>query len=561
MPLPDSLLSTILQSPEFNILLESQGIPKNDLIALLQFAHNENVIILIRPVERLTKSLQEEKHPTKNFKIKGKSSSWGLWAGFIPIDQALSKLFDANSAIIDKANKEVQACIDQKHALETHLKITEKRFQELEEKEIIYPQKKKDGEYLVIYCPRPHSDTFELCYAKKINTESEAEYAIYTTEKKPFYVLADTVLKRPLIADYDLLAIFTPWKEYSQENVRRNPDITFERHIRKRSPNTQRHSQNTPEKYYAQEDPNLGNVAPLIEKIIIELNKILDKGYGLNCFHHNDDAGSPASNPAANYPITVITPKGIRVIKDENGLVNFIYEILPNHYRVAVNPLWGPAVNWAATSDYHFNKITLAYRFDNSQENMERTLAEVFKSIDLSDALFTKELANLFKLMTEVKSDTNTLSSRQEEDDLQIREAGDRRGFLAAQISYEQNHLPVKKLIKNFFSIIQESLFVNSTLVVNLGHSFEELKKKKALSEKNIDKLITLTKILKNNIKDLYEILNHLPMVRAELISDYFTLAETHICNNKLNVMKFKNLVANMIDETSREQNLLSMRP
>jgi hypothetical protein len=59
--------------------------------------------------------------------------------------------------------------------------------------------------------------------------------------------------------------------------------------------------------------------------------------------------------------------------------------------------------------------------------------------------------------MAEVKFDPDTLSTKQEDDDLQTRKAGDRRVLLAPQTSCEQSHLPdkkpIKKLMEKFFNI------------------------------------------------------------------------------------------------------------
>ena len=99
---------------------KKQGIPEADLISLANYAREKNKIILFRPVEFIAKSLHEEKkYPTKDFNIKGKSASWGAWAGFIPIDQAYSKLASASIEQVQKYNKNVRACIKQGYAIAT----------------------------------------------------------------------------------------------------------------------------------------------------------------------------------------------------------------------------------------------------------------------------------------------------------------------------------------------------------------------------------------------------------------------------------------------------------
>lgn len=497
---------------------KDQGIPEKDLLAIASYARIHHVILCLRPVETLTKIFHKVgQYPTKNFKIKGKSSSWGLWAGFIPINQCFSKLVNANNNTIEKANKEVEGCIQEHNAQSTHLRITEKRFQELTKKGIIFPQAKKEGEYLVIYCPHPHeqehASKFELSYVKKVNAESGIEYEIYTSEKKPFYVLADLVLKRPLIADYDLLAIFSPWKNYSQDYIRLNPHITPENRQRRLSPKAIRRSLENPENFLDREDPDMGNVANITKQHIAGLNKALNKGVGLQRIHHNDDAGSPFSNPEANYPATVVIPpiKGfastIFMIENTEQFVDFLNKLnLTGDYRIEVNPLWEPPVKWAAVSNYFFSKIQLAYCKDKSLENLNKTLIEIFKSIGLSDATLTKELTNLFGIMTGGNFDN-------------------------------------KVLLKKFFDIIQSSLFLNSTLVVKLCRSLETLVNFEALSEKNIDRLLTLNKILRKEVQDFYEILdtlNNLATKDAKIIDRYLKLAESHICNNKLDRDRFK---------------------
>lgn len=119
---------------------KDQGIPDKDLLIFEEYADNQNVILLFRPVEPLTKILHEAgTYPTKDFKIKGKTSSWGLWAGFIPVDQRFSKLINTNTETIQKANKEIQVCINQGHALMIHLTIPEKYFEYLKRTKGYFP--------------------------------------------------------------------------------------------------------------------------------------------------------------------------------------------------------------------------------------------------------------------------------------------------------------------------------------------------------------------------------------------------------------------------------------
>lgn len=472
----------------------SQGIPEKDLCDLANYAEDHDIILMIRPVEVLSRSLHgERQYPTKSFKIKGKSASWGPAAGFIPVDQRFSKLVGARTGTIKKANEDVQACIEAGDACPSHLKITEQRFQELKEKEIILPQRDEEDGYLVIYCSPPHSKTLELFYAKKT---SKTEYQIYTSEKQPLYVLADKQLQRPLIADYDLLAIFFPWKNYSQDNIRLNPYVTHPNRQLRLSPNSKRRSKESAEAIYAREDPEMGNVAPITITHIEGLNKTLNKGKNLQCFHHNDDAGSPASNPLSNYPITAIVPLTedleSRMIETPEEFVDFINKINSlGYYRVEVNPLWELAVKWAAQRNFFLYQAKIAYANKNV-EIMERTLKKIFKFIQLTDSTFIDEIINLFKLMAKGNFD-NTI------------------------------------FCEKFFDFTQSALLVNSILVVRLCRSLEFLLDNQALSEKNIDHLIILTNLLRKDVQSFYKLLDKLSTLANKdvKIIDEFLLNKT----------------------------------
>lgn len=382
-----------------------QGIPKEDLLRLSRKSEEMNIVLLIRPVEPLTKALHEQgTFPTKNFNIKGKSSSWGPWAGFIPVNQAYSKLSGADLDKISEAKKDVQNCINQGFAQATHLTITEKRFQELQSKGIIHLKEEKENEYLVIDCPSPHSSKVEICYAKKINVATGTEYAIYTDTKEPFKVLADMHLNKPLIADYDLLAIFGLWENYSRDNIRPNPDVTLRERYRKLSSEERRRSTESSESFYAREIQNLGNIAPKTIKIISELNKALRKGDHLECIHHNDDAGSPFSDPRANYPITALLPQFIKelpkivLINSAHDFVHFIKVVNNYQYRIETNPLWEPTVQLAAKEDFYQKKFYFENKLNNLKD-LNIFLRNMFKAIGLTDSTLIEEITRILLLI------------------------------------------------------------------------------------------------------------------------------------------------------------------
>ena len=112
---------------------ENQGIPASYLKMSQEVADEEDVIIAIRPVEKICRTLIEEGYASKGLKIKGKSANWGPQAGFIPVNQALSKLATAPQEKIDKFNRINQETIfDKHHAEQEHLHISGTRIKELE---------------------------------------------------------------------------------------------------------------------------------------------------------------------------------------------------------------------------------------------------------------------------------------------------------------------------------------------------------------------------------------------------------------------------------------------
>jgi hypothetical protein len=457
---------------------KKQGIPEADLISLANYAREKNKIILFRPVEFIAKSLHEEKkYPTKDFNIKGKSASWGAWAGFIPIDQAYSKLASASIEQVQKYNKNVRACIKQGYAIATDLRITKKRYQELVALRIIFPQsQQEDNEFIALDCPTPAQDQLKLCYAKEINATSE--YAIYTAEKQPFQVLADPNLKRPFIPDFDLLAIFNPWEDFGRENIRPNPDISYEKRLRKLSIRERINLAETEQDFYARELPNLGNITQQTLKTINEMNDALDKGPYLQCIHHNDDAGSPASNPKLNYPITVLLPQhfgifssSLLLIETPEQFVYFIECINPLGYRVEVNHLWEKSIQFAAKKSFNQKKV-----FFDLNQNKLNSADEMLTVIGLPvDKTWMHEIMRIFRLI------------------------------IQAQINFQLEYV---------FEVIQACLMVNSRLLSLWCFGIELLLTKKLLTKNTLSSYLQFLNTLEDDTSGFRKVIQKLDKIQ-----------------------------------------------
>ncbi|MFM5023483.1 anthrax toxin-like adenylyl cyclase domain-containing protein, partial [Aeromonas rivipollensis] len=83
------------------------GIPPEHALRMQAVAKEKDTVFGIRPVEGMVTTLIEEGYPTKGFSVKGKSANWGPQAGFICVDQLLSKRENRDAAEIDKLNQAV----------------------------------------------------------------------------------------------------------------------------------------------------------------------------------------------------------------------------------------------------------------------------------------------------------------------------------------------------------------------------------------------------------------------------------------------------------------------
>ncbi|MES2998661.1 MAG: anthrax toxin-like adenylyl cyclase domain-containing protein [Pseudomonadota bacterium] len=352
---------------------KEQGIPKEDLQCLWDYVKKSNVVIMFRPVEAIAKTLLEEGEcPTKDFNIKGKSASWGAWAGFIPVEQKYSKLAITNVEAIEKSNTKVQKCIEDGYAVSVPLIISESRYQELVKKQLILPQVVQDDD-ISLFCPLPNKQTEEIFYARKIDNKSE--YAILTPGKGPFLVLADTKLQKPLIPDYDLLAVIPPWENYGGKDIRPNPDVTFTEYRKRRGYLLRQLSdiEKKEESFFSREIPNLGNVSKRVIEQIALINQVLGKGLYLDRVHHNEDINSPASDPKSNYPMTAFFPpsiqefSGVFLIENQEAF-KYVLSILSEvGYIFNINPLWDDSLKNVGKSG--FFRTRDSYEFFNKMSD------------------------------------------------------------------------------------------------------------------------------------------------------------------------------------------------
>ncbi len=483
------------------VLPADQGIPDKDLLSLLEYARIKGIILLFRPVESSAKSLHNRaQYPTKNFNIKGKSASWGPGMGFIPIDQAHSKLArKADATKICKYNQEVQRCILEGYAIAIPLVLSAQRFIELINTKHIFFKEQK-GEYQVFQCIHPRTQEFILFYVKELKSQTKTEYAIFNEDKSPFQVLAHPELKKPFIPDYDLLGVIFPWSEFGPKHIRPNPDVIYPKFFQKLSPKEKMNPQNDSKTFYEREKPNLGNITPEIIETLQEMNQALGRGPGLECIHHSDDIGSPVSDPTLNYPITVLLPAKLNInareiflIKSPKELVDLIRKIQGIGYRIELNPLWEESVQFAIRRNFlnkTFNIIWHYHKNGVDKKDIESDLKKMFDLVGVKNSVFINKVISIFFLLYRKNSNIK---------------------------------------LKEYLSFIQDCLLFDSKKRLQYCQLFEYFLEKKELTNKRTSSLFYFLVFFKGGIDTLVELLESKEKnqgITTEFLNNVFDLIE-----------------------------------
>lgn len=342
---------------------DTTGIVASHLAPLQNISVATNSIIGIRPVESVATGLIEAGHPTKDFHIKGKSANWGPQAGLICTDQAFSKLerfAQKTPEKVAKANQQIQACIQEGHALAVPLKLSRQRIDELVKLGQIDQLALKGPDGPLQLSTRGPSQQPYVFEGHPASPASDS-YLI-THQGKPVEVLAKQAEGKPLTADYDLHMIAPHISDFGPKDKLPVPDVAhsvFKDRVGryKQVPKELSEDYKSAAHFYQKEDPHLGNATPRIEQMIGLINKKL-VGEGERVVHHNADSGSPATEMAANYPATFFLPaklgrfEEISVIRDSKEMAQLIKTAKDSGYHVPLNPLWEKEVVAVRSSNF-----------------------------------------------------------------------------------------------------------------------------------------------------------------------------------------------------------------
>lgn len=300
---------------------KNQGIPPEYLEKMQSVADQEGVILAVRPVEKICRTLISEGYGSKGLHIKGKSSNWGPMAGFIPENQRFSKLAGQSDKIAAYNQKNHDAIHVKKNAPCEQLHISSARIAELEGMGILQNTQE--------ISPAPG-------YSKAIQFEAAPKngspeiFEAHQREDGQWEIFSgsgdarEKLMVIPLTADFDLLFVHSHYE-----------DVDLGQQDKKKAFH-----------------PELGIVSDKTTSVIDALNQKFDRGGSeKNMVHHGADTENPVTDMEANFPATIMIPEKMLksmgifdespvLIRNEQELANLYKTMQGAGIRVETNPLW-----------------------------------------------------------------------------------------------------------------------------------------------------------------------------------------------------------------------------
>ncbi len=307
---------------------ENQGIPRDYLVQTQKVANELNVLVGIRPVERICRTLIEEGVESKGLDIKGKSANWGPMAGLIPVDQKFSKLASVKDPAtrerrIAEANQKNSQAQASGAATPTHLTLSPTRWQELVDTKFLTDltelppsaTQPPQTQTVVRFNAAPKDQPAQVFEGHQ---QADGQWLIYAgtgPEREALQVI-------PKTADFDLLFAFS-----SFENV----ELA------------------TKDKMHGF-DAKLGIYSDRDRQLIDRLNESYGRAPGKEMVHHGTDIKNPASDMTANLPATIFIPASMQpmgiytespvLIKSYDELVRLFRTMRDRGVHVESNTLW-----------------------------------------------------------------------------------------------------------------------------------------------------------------------------------------------------------------------------
>ena len=384
-----------------------QGMTEGDIRASERIARRRNEIIMFRSTGPWSRPHIEAGHPTKPFHVKGKSSTWGPHAGFVPLNSKYSKAIlekdvkkgsEANhSSIRDGYARPVPVVLSDEY-IRQYLTVPRGMMDRPAVDRITQPR----DDVMYFHCLKPGEDDrpsnkkYLFLGKRKENdwqifsfpddAARQPERALFLRESaaEPLLVMAVPGSDLPITGDYDLFAICPSWADYGARDLKMDPTLDDPRQNRsfKRTQMKAAAPGISAQRSQAQrslalinaaktvEDPDRGNLTPRIFQVVCDLNAAMGVAYGPGMkigkpniyrgkvvnqrVHHNAESGRPFAPGAEDgFPLTLFHPGPVgpyhfanAVINDIGDLKTYFKTIFSSGYYVPRNPAWEmPALN------------------------------------------------------------------------------------------------------------------------------------------------------------------------------------------------------------------------
>ncbi|MED2783192.1 anthrax toxin-like adenylyl cyclase domain-containing protein, partial [Bacillus thuringiensis] len=307
--------------------IERSGLVPSHVENFKTIAKNTHTYIFFRPVNTLSTSLIKKGASTKGLNVHGKSSNWGPMAGYIPVDQDLSKKYDNKNAV-EKGNRDNEDSFvtndglnGKDHITKVILTLDQERIEELQKEKLLTngTEHKEDNHvYLMFNVKKPSSYEFRM--------DKQTGQVQYKTKKGQTTTLGKELEKwtflevmakvvngdaKALTADYDLFALAPSLSEIKKRIPVNQWEqlLGIEKPIKKWKTTTQliiKHGLTRENK-----EDGKGTLTDWQRNMIDSLNQAaIDSGYtGGTVINHGTEQDN-TEFPEQDQEIFVITPTG-----------------------------------------------------------------------------------------------------------------------------------------------------------------------------------------------------------------------------------------------------------
>jgi len=335
------------------------GVRAEHLFALAKEAAHQDAVIGIRFVEPAASKLIARGYQSKNLNVKGKTSNWGPMRGFVPVDQALSKLAIRGRDRIAQASAAVELMLRKEQS------VAPDRFGGVQNEYgermqiVAAPLILSTAAFLSHYphlpiAAKPDVIAFQDDAMPGVSFRAYRRagtwtftYAEGTAPYVPLRVIAyqdrdaSSVLRGPplpVTGDYDLLLLMPSIRAHGSKDNRPVPLVTASNYSAYRG-RMSIDRDKTAKRDRALLDlhkPMLGNASARVEELVERLRMAFptrppslqaEEGGAAAAhrplIHHSDDSGNPFADAAANYPALIVLPKSLAryVRNDARGFV------------------------------------------------------------------------------------------------------------------------------------------------------------------------------------------------------------------------------------------------